>query len=201
MFIRLCLSYLTYTIQQVICGVSQSCIERTSPPHIVPARRQSIIMDTSVYWSGCTENNGKVTCIAENTFDSARERWWYVAVSRCLNSTFQVAFVTLVGLPHLYSAVSVCKHINFNKFVRCLNNWSFELVFEKFCSISGCGQKGSTVWVPPQPIQNSGWVETGVRWNALSFIQVQPPPCPLPTQRHRPQPSSESPQPNTSFLS
>jgi len=80
----------TFFGQRVVCGVWQSCTERTSPPHIVPERRQSIEMDTSIYWSGCKENSGKVTCMADNTFQSSRERWWYVAVSRCQNSTVQV---------------------------------------------------------------------------------------------------------------
>jgi len=39
---------------------------------------------------------------------------------------------------------------------------------------SVCGQKGSTVWVPPHHIQNPGWVETGLTWKPLLFIQVQP---------------------------
>jgi len=76
-------------------------MERTSPPYIVPERHQAITMDTSLRWSGCQLNSGVVTCKAENTFASARERWWYVALSRCQNSTYQVT-TTYYLLPTTY---------------------------------------------------------------------------------------------------
>lgn len=69
----------------------------TSPPHIVPENNQDIILDVTEIWSGCQKVRDNVTreervrCEATRTFRSSRERWWYLAVSRCQNSTISVS--------------------------------------------------------------------------------------------------------------
>ncbi|XP_033758709.1 LOW QUALITY PROTEIN: transmembrane protein 145-like [Pecten maximus] len=52
-----------------------------------PANNQIIALSILYSWSGCKENtrNGVeyITCIGGRTFRSTRERWWFVAISRC----------------------------------------------------------------------------------------------------------------------
>ncbi|XP_048775740.2 transmembrane protein 145-like isoform X1 [Ostrea edulis] len=52
-----------------------------------PANNQIIPLSTLYTWSGCKEvtENGvtKVKCTGGRTFRSSRERWWFIAISRC----------------------------------------------------------------------------------------------------------------------
>ncbi|KAK2170007.1 hypothetical protein LSH36_5g16011 [Paralvinella palmiformis] len=77
------------------CGSHMTCKEKESPPHIKPDSNQKIVLDTQHLWSGCKYVINNVTkskelqCRASRSFRSSRERWWFVAVSRCQNSTLQ----------------------------------------------------------------------------------------------------------------
>ena len=72
-----------------LTGWLQNCTQKESPPHIKPENNQKIILDTSAFWSGCNEVTNNVTklkslkCVAGRSFRSSRERWWYIAASRC----------------------------------------------------------------------------------------------------------------------
>jgi len=74
----------------------------TSPPHIILANNQEINLDVSEPWSGCqpikdnTTGNSVVRCEATRAFRSARERWWYLALSRCQNTTMPVCLDLLL---------------------------------------------------------------------------------------------------------
>ena len=66
----------------------QTCLERLSEPHIVPKNNQKIVLHRDEYWSGCKPTNGtgqvaRIECLAGRSFRSARERWWFIALSRC----------------------------------------------------------------------------------------------------------------------
>ncbi|XP_060081456.1 transmembrane protein 145-like [Ylistrum balloti] len=56
-----------------------------------PANNQIISLSILYSWSGCVESTRDgveyVTCIGGRTFRSTRERWWFVAVSRCDQSS------------------------------------------------------------------------------------------------------------------
>lgn len=80
----------------------QSCVAMTSPPHINPENNQEIHLDVSEPWSGCQPIVDNVTktyvvrCEATRSFRSARERWWYLAMARCQNTTIPVCLTWLL---------------------------------------------------------------------------------------------------------
>lgn len=63
----------------------QSCAQKVAV--LNPANNQIISLSTLYTWSGCKEvtENGvtKVKCVGGRTFRSSRERWWFIAISRC----------------------------------------------------------------------------------------------------------------------
>lgn len=67
----------------------QSCAQKVAV--LNPANNQIISLSTLYTWSGCKEvtENGvtKVKCIGGRTFRSSRERWWFIAISRCDTGT------------------------------------------------------------------------------------------------------------------
>ena len=96
----------------------------TSPPHIKVNTHQSIELSRKNYWSGCNIINGSSTanptgkgvsrsnsdvssqyirCSGSRGFKSARERWWYMAFSRCSNDS-------LVGTAQLNAYI--CRDMN-----------------------------------------------------------------------------------------
>jgi len=58
-----------------------------SPPHINGG--QSIELGENSPW--CTVAAGMIHCKGSQRFTSSREMWWYLAISRCLNSTYSVS--------------------------------------------------------------------------------------------------------------
>ena len=59
----------------------QDCEERTGLPYInVSAGHQIRLAD---YSFGCEVSSNMVKCKGKRTLVSARQRWWYMAVSRC----------------------------------------------------------------------------------------------------------------------
>lgn len=67
----------------------QSCAQKVAV--LNPANNQIISLSTLYTWSGCKEvtENGvtKVKCVGGRTFRSSRERWWFIAISRCDTGT------------------------------------------------------------------------------------------------------------------
>ena len=86
---RICVCYKVQMFHCPMLNILQNCTQRESPPHIKPENNQKIVLDTSAFWSGCSEVKSNVTnlasihCVAGRSFRSSRERWWYIAASRC----------------------------------------------------------------------------------------------------------------------
>lgn len=78
------LHYITCKIDSSLFFV-QSCSQKVAV--LNPANNQIISLSTLYTWSGCKEvtENGvtKVKCTGGRTFRSSRERWWFIAISRC----------------------------------------------------------------------------------------------------------------------
>ena len=95
------------TENQFKCCILQRCVEKESPPHIKPENNQKITLHQQEFWSGCKEKVHNVTklhyvdCSAARSFRSSRERWWFLAISRCQNSTTKVtSAIYPVVSPH-----------------------------------------------------------------------------------------------------
>jgi len=69
------------------------------------------------FLSGCSEDKGVITCVNDRRFRSARERWWFLAISNC--NTTQGLSITYKFLMtngpvedywrHHFSADEVCE--------------------------------------------------------------------------------------------
>lgn len=63
----------------------QTCREKEA----VMAAGQNQVISLSPrtpFLSGCSEDEGVITCVNDRRFRSARERWWFLAISNCNTS-------------------------------------------------------------------------------------------------------------------
>uniref|UniRef100_K1QLI5 Uncharacterized protein n=1 Tax=Magallana gigas TaxID=29159 RepID=K1QLI5_MAGGI len=83
-----------------------SCAQKVAV--LNPANNQIISLSTLYTWSGCKEvtENGvtKVKCVGGRTFRSSRERWWFIAISRCDTGTTGTVGLNLKYSLHMTNA-------------------------------------------------------------------------------------------------
>lgn len=83
-----------------------SCAQKVAV--LNPANNQIISLSTLYTWSGCKEvtENGvtKVKCVGGRTFRSSRERWWFIAISRCDPGTTGTVGLNLKYSLHMTNA-------------------------------------------------------------------------------------------------
>ena len=102
------------------------------------------------YWSGCSPSNdtskgAQLKCVAGRSFRSARERWWFIALSRCTTNITQtpvvrpvlwclqaaVSLFSVVMITHwarfihsvsvtLFTVVTQIGHASFNQYLCCI---------------------------------------------------------------------------------
>lgn len=73
----------------------------------MPENNQLISLNPDIFWSGCSiqhldsTNRPGVLCSAARSFVSMRERWWFLAVSRCDEQVLNTSdiVVRLLSLP------------------------------------------------------------------------------------------------------
>ena len=72
-----------------------------------PENSQIIYLTEREGWTGCeAPRRGVVHCDAAQSFKSARERWWFIAVSRCGSAQVrQTALLALVVHRFVHAAV------------------------------------------------------------------------------------------------
>ena len=77
----------------------QNCRQKEAVLH--PENNQIIYLTEREGWTGCgAPVDGMVHCETAQSFESARERWWFVAVSRC--ETIQVQIQQTMCLRFIY---------------------------------------------------------------------------------------------------
>ena len=69
---------ITYSVWAIFV---QSCERRTGLPYINASAGHQIRLNSIE--PGCDLINDKIKCRGSRTLVSARQRWWYMAVSRC----------------------------------------------------------------------------------------------------------------------
>lgn len=76
----------------------QTCSEKVSK--LNPINNQVIYLTTQYSLSGCTiqtvDHEDKYVCTGGRRFSSARERWWYITVSRCDRANNSVSFTNFI---------------------------------------------------------------------------------------------------------
>ena len=76
------------------CSFAQNCRQKEAVLH--PENNQIIYLTEREGWTGCSAPlDGYVHCETAQSFESARERWWFIAVSRC--GTIEVRYLQLLG--------------------------------------------------------------------------------------------------------
>ena len=71
----------TFKICFYRCWIYQDCEKRTSLPYINASAGHQIVLNPAGL--DCTLENDVISCDGRRTFRSARQRWWYMALSRC----------------------------------------------------------------------------------------------------------------------
>lgn len=61
----------------------KTCFEKQQPPYIVPENGQVFVLMEGSYCVFPGGDNKTLSCSATRSFRSARERWWFLVVSRC----------------------------------------------------------------------------------------------------------------------
>ena len=102
--------------------IFQNCTQKESPPHIIKANNQMITLSTKVedYWSGCKHviHNDTlvkyVECDASRSFRSSRERWWFIATSRCTIDNHKVKY-QCASSQHRYQCLCLATQVTIKK--------------------------------------------------------------------------------------